>query len=407
MDNSAKKLLHPLKTYSAIGFDLDHCLVRYRLKDFLPIAYQTLARILVEEKSYPEEILNFGPKEISMMHNGVVIDLITGNILKLGENKLILRGYNGFDRLSQDQLEEVYGNPPKFEKFDPLALTTSEYFCCLTYFQVQIPALYAHLTEWTRKQKTEPLTKEDYKHIFDNIMHALTANYHHYTKEKYTPVQSYGYYFKTVIENIDKAVYKQEKMLQILQNFKSKGKILFLVSNSHYEPVEILMDYAFGKEWRTLFDFVIAKSAKPIFFTHHDTAFKELDHESQNKLGKEIHILDDNRIYLEGNSKTLETNIDNMSQNKHGRILYFGDQYITDAVAAEKNDRWDSVCLMEELDGIDLGDGYDHEFWGDFFAEETSYGKIPGLWWSYMKNKVAMLVPLADDEEILKFSEQE
>jgi len=407
MDQNSKKILHPLKSYSAIGFDLDHCLVRYRLKEFLPIAYQTLARILVEEKSYPEEILNFGPKEVSMMHNGVVIDLTTGNILKLGENNIVLRAYNGFDRVSQEKLEEVYGKPPVFSKFDPLALNTSEYFCCLTYFQVQIPALFAHLTDFTKKQKNRPLTKEDYKEIFDHIMHALTANYHHYTKDKYTPICSYGYYFKAVIDNLDKAVYKQDKMLQILKNLKAKGKILFLVSNSHYEPVEILMDYAFGKEWRELFDFIIAKSAKPIFFTHPDTSFKQLDHNAPNKMGDEVEILEDNRIYLEGNAKTLEKNIDELSKNPHGRILYFGDQYITDAIAAEKNSRWDSVCLMEELDGVDLGDSYDPNFWGDFFAEETPYGKIPGLWWSFMKNKVATIVPLADNEEILKFSQQE
>lgn len=49
-------------------------------------------------------------------------------------------------------------------------------------------------------------------------------------------------------------------MLEILKDLKSRGKILFLLSNSHFEGVDLLMNHAYGKDWRKIFDFIGANA---------------------------------------------------------------------------------------------------------------------------------------------------
>ena len=69
----------------------------------------------------------------------------------------------------------------------------------------------------------------------------------HYTPDEYYSINKYGFYFPEAIKNIDSLVYKQDKMLKILKHLKSQNKILFLVTNSHVEYIEVLLNHAFGE----------------------------------------------------------------------------------------------------------------------------------------------------------------
>jgi hypothetical protein len=48
--------------------------------------------------------------------NNGVWDISTGNVLKLGENKLIMHAVNGHQKLTKQQLVAEYGDPPRFNK---------------------------------------------------------------------------------------------------------------------------------------------------------------------------------------------------------------------------------------------------------------------------------------------------
>lgn len=67
---------------------------------------------------YPEEIAHYDASEFGLMLNNVVWDIQRGNILKLAEGKLIVRGYHGRKPLTVAQMEEQYGSPPKFTALD-------------------------------------------------------------------------------------------------------------------------------------------------------------------------------------------------------------------------------------------------------------------------------------------------
>lgn len=403
MENKAKKILHSLDKYVAIGFDVDHCLIRYKVKELFPLAYKSLVKVLVEEKGYPKEILDFGKKEKCFIMNGLIIDFKTSYILKLGENKEILRAYFGYDRVSHDDLVAKYGSPPRFEIFDPYECRTAEYVCCLTFYECYIPAILAHMIDYNKKTKKPE--EIDAKAIMKDAMHALVANYAHYNKDIYHPVHTYGNMFPELITNIDKIIYKQDKMKEMLNILKARGKILFICSNSHYEFVNYLMEYAFGKDWLKLFDFVVPKSNKPLFFSSEDMHFHEIDESIQSRIGKPTTHLTQNEMFTDGNAKILEENIKRVTGGKDGRILFFGDNYSTDVLAAERIAHWDAVCIMEELGDVDFGEGYDESYWGHWQYEDTPNGRIPTFWYSYMSKNVAMCTSLTDSIEMAAFYE--
>ena len=81
---SHRKELASVETYDMIGFDVDHCLVRYKYKEFLKISIESMKELLIRFKDYDakdfekvEENLGFGMKNL-------IIDLVraTKNIKK-------------------------------------------------------------------------------------------------------------------------------------------------------------------------------------------------------------------------------------------------------------------------------------------------------------------------------------
>jgi len=403
MQGNSKKTLHSLDKYTAIGFDVDHCIIRYRMKELYPILYKSIASTLIQEKGYPQELIDFTPKEKSYIMNGLIIDYKTGYILKLGKDKVILRAFFGYERVDQKDLEAAFGSPPKYEIFNPYECRTNDYTCCLTFFECYVPALLAHMIEY--KKKTHHLEEVNAKEIMNDALYAVKANYAHYNDQTYHSVKEYGKFFPETINKIADVIYKQDKMLQTLKHLKEKGKILFLASNSHYEYVNILMEHAFGAEWDKLFDFIIVKACKPAFFKNTDKPFYEIDHNNCSKIGPAVRELKRNEMYSDGSASLLEENIQRISAGHYGRILYFGDNYSTDILAAETIAHWDGVCIMEELGEIELGEGYEESVWGHWQYEDTPYGRVNTFWYDYMSQNVAMCTSLTDSIEMAEFYE--
>jgi len=380
---------------------VDHTLIRYQAKEIYPILCNSLYKVLIDEKGYPSSMLNFGTFERNFFMNGLVIDLKTGNVLKLGENKQVLRAYFGETCLSPSKIEEAYGNPPMFDIFDGNFPFNEYYFCCLSFFECYFPLVFAKMVEYKR-QNQDSLTPEELKQILDDGFYAVGVNYSHSTEENYYPILQFGHYYKSVIENIDKVIYKQDHMLGALRYLKSQGKPLFLVSDSHYEYVGTLMDHAYGKNWLDIFDFALLHAKKPSFFNSSTRPFKEIDHNKANKMGEEVRQLERHTMYTEGNAGLLKRNLDFIT-GKKGKVLYFGDHYAYDILAAKDLKDWDTVCVIEEMGDLDLGDDYDGRIWGHWQYEETSDGVIPTYWYSKMMKKADKCTSLVDSKEMMDF----
>ncbi|CAF1027085.1 unnamed protein product [Didymodactylos carnosus] len=149
-------------------------------------------------------------------------------------------------------------------------------------------------------------------------------------------------YFNELRTNTDKYIYKRDDIRNWLMDLKIKyGKHLFVITNSKYNYTELLINYAFGSDWHSLFDLIIVSSKKPTFFDQYKPFYK-CDNESEpiNDL-RELCI--GNGIYSGGNSKDLQTafkyitnyglktNINDVELNNRKSderepiIIYFGD----------------------------------------------------------------------------------
>ena len=107
------------RDYDAIGFDADHCLVKYNIKAVTSLLVKIELNDLYENHNYPKEVLDFDYSENSIEMqaclNYSVFDIDNGTLLKIGEGKEVLAAMKGRKVLSSSEIENIYGSPiPKF-----------------------------------------------------------------------------------------------------------------------------------------------------------------------------------------------------------------------------------------------------------------------------------------------------
>ena len=92
------------KDYDAIGFDADHCLVKYNIKAITSLLVKIELDDLHKKHSYPKEVLDFDYSEDSIelqaCLNYSVFDIENGTLIKLGEGKEVLAAMKGRKVLS-------------------------------------------------------------------------------------------------------------------------------------------------------------------------------------------------------------------------------------------------------------------------------------------------------------------
>lgn len=100
-----------IKDYQVVGFDMDHTLARYKLPALYELLLDAFCQDLCDHRNYPKEIFpNPADKSFELgMIGRTVADLKTGNLLKVGEGRAVLMGYNGFRLLADAELRANYG----------------------------------------------------------------------------------------------------------------------------------------------------------------------------------------------------------------------------------------------------------------------------------------------------------
>ena len=105
-----------LDDYDVIGFDVDHTLCKYNITYHVRKIIENALTVAHQSFGYPKEILDFDyVNDIGICFDGAVWDIVNERIIKLGEGKRVMRAYFGFEETSQEQIKEIYGNPPVFE----------------------------------------------------------------------------------------------------------------------------------------------------------------------------------------------------------------------------------------------------------------------------------------------------
>lgn len=108
--------LKSVVNHQAIGFDVDHCLVRYKIKALTKLCYSVLSDSLIAKFNYPPTLLDLTDDELGFALNYLIIHLDRGIILKLSEDLTIQRCYRGFTELD---VEAEYGPTRVIPDFNP------------------------------------------------------------------------------------------------------------------------------------------------------------------------------------------------------------------------------------------------------------------------------------------------
>lgn len=313
-----------MNSIKLIGFDMDYTLVTYNVPEFEAKTYSIIKKKLIKDYQYPEEINEFifNPNFII---RGLVIDTETGDFLKVNRYGFVRTASHGTTFLSFEELKEKYG-------VNSIDLTDSRYNIVHTLFSKAEGCLFAQLVDYFDKK--EHSTK--YKKIFDDVKRSLNnAHMEHELKGD-------------VVENPEKYLLPDKRIVDALLKFKRFGKKLALITNSDYNYSNKVMEYCFGKfikfPWQKIFDIIVVAANKPSFFKDRNM-FLKVDPDT-GLLSNFYGALEWNGIYQGGNANYLERNfgID------PSEILYLGDHILGDVVTLKETIGWRTGLVVQELE---------------------------------------------------------
>lgn len=208
----------------------------------------------------------------------------------------------------------------------------------------------------------------------------------------------------------------------VLQELK-KRKITYLITGSNSDFANFTASYAFGDNWRSLFDVVICYAKKPGFFTGSRPFLKAEDGGLDGEIVS-VSNLKRGGIYSQGNWKGLKDFFANeIGNNSSPNCLYVGDNLIQDIYTPNRYVDCDTVAVVEEqlsegmLDN-DLSHNDENilnsKIWGSYFHIESNGKILPSIWNNIIKNHSKICIPSVDfvidnsfDTSIKSFSKEE
>lgn len=406
------------KKYNAIGFDMDHTLVQYKMVPFLKLVSNAIIKYLINKKNYPKEMLNYKEeKNLRRMAFRAVYDCKNGNLLKLGKQKRILRAYRGFKRLKNSEIREIYGKDPKFEEFDIKVKYKADWASYYDFYAIPSMYVIALMVEFKISGKFENLNQKDFYEIRSDLVDGLIFNYRVEDKSQFKSMKFESYFFSDAISCLDKIIKKVDpEILDIVRELRKNGKIVFIASNSYYEFADFLLRYSIGEDWEDYFDFSSFHNMKPKYFSvaEDEVQFANYKHEKienfsewfeKDKKGKET-------IVVDGNCKLLNK----CFIKKYGedfKVIYFGDSIVSDLYYSyadchfSKN--WETVFIFEELHEIETGlnlDEYENyvSFWGSSITDRNLNSKLENTFiYDFAINNIDNIFSSLNSEECIKF----
>ncbi|XP_021103468.1 5'-nucleotidase domain-containing protein 1 isoform X4 [Heterocephalus glaber] len=332
-----------LAACDVVGFDLDHTLCRYNLPESAPLIYNSFARFLVKEKGYDKELLTVTPEDWDFCCKGLALDLEDGTFIKLAENGTVLRASHGTKMMTPDMLAEAYGKKEwkYFVSDTGMPSHPGKYYFYDNYFDLPGALLCARVAD--------SLTKNSGQKTFDFWKDIVAGIQHNFKMSAFK--ENCGLYFPEIKRDPGKYLHScPESVRNWLQQLKSAGKILLLITSSHSDYCKLLCEYTLGDDFADLFDIVITNALKPGFFSHSPSQrpfYTLKDDEEQESLPS----LDKPGWYSQGNSAHLYELLKKMTSKPKPKVVYFGDSMHSDIFPASHYSHWETVLILEELRG--------------------------------------------------------
>lgn len=279
--------------------------------------------------------------------------------------------------MSQEEIEKAYPEPVEF-----VGMHTIRYWACSSQFE--IPYIYIaeqliekvdsgelvlphHVTvpvHPTGDEKTAPssagsvhppevvnVAYSPYYGLTDDIYASICFNFGRYDESLYfEPFRS---------KNFSHLIYERKNLVPWLQSIKQGGIKVFLMTNSNHHYTKVMMDFAFGEDWKQLFDSIIYRSKKPTFFIQ-DAPFQKLvDPLIKGEVDGLQVVPEDEKLeegveYYAGNEKKFRADLLGPSAT----VVYVGDELFGDVVAPTAYANWKTIAIVEELQEVEAKNGY-------------------------------------------------
>jgi len=313
-----------LKKIKAVGFDMDHTIVRYHTEKFEELTHSSVLKKLVEQKSYPADILKIKFNYHAVIQ-GLVIDKKNGNLLKLSRFSKVKASTHGTRPIDFKEQQKLYNNlVVDFNDPNMQILDSS--------FSVAHGVLFAQLID----TKEDGLTLPRFDQIADDVREMLDV------------AHSDGTLKDEVRRNISEYIIQDPDCAPLFERFKSYGKKLLVITNSDYSYTKLLLDYTINpflkeyKTWIELFDIVIVGSQKPRFFTDR-LRFLSIDPNTGLMTNYDKKV--EKGLFQGGSAGKLQKDLG----LEGDEILYLGDHIYGDVVSIKKTFNWRTALVLESL----------------------------------------------------------
>ena len=348
--------------YSVIGFDMDHTICCYKLKQLLTLLQDANCADLVDNASYPQALLITDEEQSKILSFGTrsSLDLEAGNVQKQGKEGVVLKAYHGLKELDDCEIVELYGEDRVFKRLDQSTLSGENIRCMNEFYGINVAAVFTKIIMLKDSKNYRVLNQKTYIDINQDIQQCINRCYCHWTEDVVYHMKDCGKFFPKLYESPETYVYQvEQEFIDCIKNLRAQGKYVFLNTNSHWYMAETVLDNIFKNEdWRELFDQVIIFGMKPHFWRSDiEKPFYKLDLNIPSQRGKFNGNFDDkdNKLLISGSMQDLGAYFkQKFGENYRG--IYFGDSPLSDVLNCQKfgEGHWDGAFIFEELRELDL-----------------------------------------------------
>lgn len=316
-----------LASIEYIGFDMDYTLALYQQERMEKLSIELTLKYLIENKGYPEEILQlrYDPR---FAIRGLVVDRKLGNVLKMDRHGYVGRVYHGFRLLDKQARREHY-------HLKRINLSHKRYVWIDTLFSLPEAVMYVTLVDHFDGLRK----KVDYAELYDDIRACIDLAHRDDS-------------LKSIIKaDLASYIIKDPALPETLHKLRSSGKRLFVLTNSYYPYTRAVMSYlldgqiAAYSSWRNYFDMVIVGGEKPGFFTGRKP-FVRLDVKTGDVVAGAVTELVRDAVYQGGNILDFER----MTGARGEQVLYIGDHIYGDILRLKKAHVWRTAMVLQELE---------------------------------------------------------
>jgi HAD superfamily 5'-nucleotidase-like hydrolase len=299
-----------LSRVDAVGFDLDHTLALYDDHALNLLAASETVDLLVERRGYAPSWLDGMPTEPIPPVRTMALDFRHGAVLKLDARQRVRLARRGHAWLDAPEMASRYVGGGG--ELDPSARIHSP-------FDIPVVWLFEHLAprdgDGRRGATDLPALASDIRRVLD-------------------VVHTQGLLKGRVARDLARFVTPAGNAAARLRLWAESGKQLFVVTNSHRDYAELVLDAVIGCDWRSLFAAVVVDAGKPAFFDPGRVAGS-----TRRSAGRGAAVIEG------AAARDVETMLGAVGE----RILYVGDNLRTDVMAA-RSFGWRTALVVAELE---------------------------------------------------------